>query len=54
MGSFRDLKVFKKSYDLAMEIFKITENFPVNEKFELKDQIRRSSRAVMPGNWRRL
>lgn len=29
-----------------MEIFEITKGFPVEEKYELTDQIRRSSRAV--------
>lgn len=43
---FRNLKIYKKSFDLAMEIFKITKKFPMEEKYELTDQIRRSSRAV--------
>jgi len=46
MGSFRDLKVYQKAYLLAMEIFRVTEQFPADERYELKDQIRRSSRAV--------
>jgi four helix bundle protein len=45
-GSFKDLTVYKKAYSLAMEIFEITKKFPVEEKYELTDQIRRSSRAV--------
>ena len=45
-GSFRELIVFKKAFDLAMEIFAITKEFPVEEKYELSDQVRRSSRAV--------
>lgn len=43
---FRDLTVYTKAFDLAMEIFEITKNFPAEEKYELVDQIRRSSRAV--------
>jgi len=46
MGSFRDLAVYKKGFDLAMRIFEITRKFPSEEKYELTDQIRRSSRAV--------
>jgi four helix bundle protein len=46
MGSFRDLTVYKKAFDLAMRVFEITKKFPSEEKFELTDQIRRSSRAV--------
>ena len=45
-GSFRDLTVFKKAFALAMDIFNITKKFPSEEKFELTDQIRRSSRAI--------
>jgi four helix bundle protein len=45
-GSFRDLTVYKKAFDLAMRVFEITKKFPSEEKFELTDQIRRSSRAV--------
>ena len=46
MGSFRDLTVYQKAFDLAMRVFEITKKFPSEEKYELTDQIRRSSRAV--------
>jgi four helix bundle protein len=45
-GGFRELSVYKKAFSLAMEIFEITKRFPPEEKYELTDQIRRSSRAV--------
>jgi four helix bundle protein len=45
-GSFRDLTVYKKAFTMAMEIFEFTKKFPPEEKYELTDQIRRSSRAV--------
>ena len=45
-GSFRDLTVYKKAYALAMQIFKIIKKFPSEEKYELTDQTRKSSRAV--------
>jgi four helix bundle protein len=45
-GSYRDLTVYKKSFDLAMKVFEITNRFPACEKYELTDQVRRSSRAV--------
>ncbi len=48
-GSFRDLSAYKKAYTLAMEIFEITKNFPKEEKYELTDQLRRSSRSVCRG-----
>ena len=45
-GSFRELVVYQKAFALAMKIFEITKDFPSAEKYELTDQIRRSSRAV--------
>jgi len=41
-----DLDVYKLAFELAMEIFEISKNFPVEEKYSLTDQIRRSSRSV--------
>ena len=46
MGSFRDLTVYQKAFDLEMKVFEITKRLPSEEKYELTDQIRRSSRAV--------
>ena len=46
MGSFKDLIVYKKAFDQAMEIFQMTKNFPKEEKYSLIDQMRRSSRSV--------
>lgn len=46
---FRDLIVYQKAYQLAVEIYELTRNFPKEEKYSLTDQIRRSSRSV-PAN----
>ncbi|MCF8229602.1 MAG: four helix bundle protein [Bacteroidales bacterium] len=46
INSFRDLIVFQKAYEVSMEIFEITKEFPKEEKYSLTDQIRRSSRSV--------
>jgi four helix bundle protein len=46
MGSFKDLNVYKKAFDLSMLIFVESKIFPSEEKFGLTSQIRRSSRAV--------
>ena len=46
INSFRDLIVFQKAYKLAMEIFLLSETFPMGVKYSLTDQIRRSSRSV--------
>ena len=44
--SHKDLRVFQLSYELAMEIFRISKSFPAVEKFSLTSQIRNSSRSV--------
>ena len=44
--SVRDLDVYRLAFDAAMEIYEITKKFPVEEKYSLIDQIRRSSRSV--------
>ncbi len=40
------LKVFELAYEGAMQIFELSKNFPVEERYSLTDQIRRSSRSV--------
>ena len=46
INSAKDLDVYKQAFDLAMEIFQLSKRWPVEEKFSLTDQIRRSSRSV--------
>ncbi len=46
MIKFQDLLAYNKGFDVAMEIFEITKNFPKQETVALTDQIRRSSRSV--------
>ena len=46
INSAKDLRVYRKAYALAMEIFNISKQWPSEEKFSLTDQIRRSSRSV--------
>jgi len=48
-SGYRDLKAYRMTYDLALEIQQVTKTFPKEEKFALTDQIRRSSRSV-PAN----
>ena len=43
---FRELLAYKKAFDLAMEIYELSKSFPLDEKYSLTDQIRRSSRSV--------
>lgn len=44
--SFKELRVWQNAIEVAMEIFEITKLFPIEERFSLTDQIRRSSRSV--------
>ena len=44
--SVRDLIVYTKAFDAAMEIFELSKSFPKEELYSLTDQIRRSSRSV--------
>jgi four helix bundle protein len=41
-----DLEVFKLSYSLAMDIFKVSRTFPKEEKYSLTDQVIRASRSI--------
>ncbi|WP_417238024.1 four helix bundle protein [Bizionia sp.] len=43
---FKKLLAYQKAFDLAMDIFEISKNFPKEETYALTDQIRRSSRSV--------
>ena len=43
---FRELEVYQNGIDLTMRIFKISKNFPTEEKYSVTDQIRRSSRSI--------
>ncbi len=43
---FKELLAYQKAFLLAMEIKKISDLFPKEEKFALTDQVRRSSRSV--------
>lgn len=45
-AGFKKLKVYKLSYELAMQIFVESKAFPIEEKYSLTDQIRRSSRSI--------
>lgn len=42
----RDLEVYKVSFNIAMQIFQKSKSFPIEERYSLTDQARRSSRSV--------
>ncbi len=56
IGHFRELIVYKKAFSAAMRIYDLSKSFPVDEKYSLVDQIRRSSRSVcsnLAESWRK-
>ncbi|MFP7657021.1 four helix bundle protein [Chryseobacterium proteolyticum] len=42
----QDLRVFQKSFEMAIAVYELSKSFPKEELYSLKDQIRRSSRSV--------
>ncbi|MCT7978847.1 four helix bundle protein [Laspinema olomoucense] len=44
--SHEDVVVYQMSFEAAMRIFELSKSFPVEERYSLTDQIRRSSRSV--------
>ncbi|MDZ4870885.1 MAG: hypothetical protein CLLPBCKN_000273 [Chroococcidiopsis cubana SAG 39.79] len=44
--SHKDLEVYQMAFDAAMSIFELSKKFPVEERYSMTDQIRRSSRSV--------
>ena len=44
--SFKDLEIYQKSKKLLMDIYKITEEYPEQEKFNVISQLRRSVLSI--------
>jgi four helix bundle protein len=42
----RELDVYQMAFEVAMNIFHESRSFPIEERYSLTDQIRRSSRSV--------
>lgn len=49
MKDFRDLNVWEKAHKLALEIYRLTKQFPNEEKYGLVSQLRRCTASV-PAN----
>jgi len=43
---FRELRVYQMAFESAMKISDLSKKWPVEERYSLTDQIRRSSRSV--------
>jgi four helix bundle protein len=46
MKDFRDLKVWGKAHDLALDCYTLTANFPKQEIFGIVSQIRRAGSSI--------
>ncbi|HMK77192.1 MAG TPA: four helix bundle protein [Thermodesulfobacteriota bacterium] len=46
INSAQDMDVFKLSHSLTIDIYKLTEKFPSEEKFGLSTQMRRSAYSI--------
>lgn len=43
---FEDLTVWQKAMDLAVEVYRLTERFPPDERYNLTSQLRRAAGSV--------
>lgn len=50
MHNIKDLKIWNKSIDLAIKVYDLTANFPVDERFGLVSQIRRCAVSIPSNN----
>jgi four helix bundle protein len=46
INSVKELKVYKESYAMAMEIFEVSKQWPPDERYSLIGQIRKCTRSV--------
>ena len=46
LKSFKELKVWQKSYSLCINVYKITKKFPSDERYGLTSQLRRASVSI--------
>jgi len=49
VGTHKDLRVWKLSMDFVIDVYKVTKDFPVSERFGLTQQIRRAAVSI-PSN----
>ena len=49
LKNFKELKVWQKSYQLCLVIYKITKDFPGEEKYGLSTQMKRAAISI-PSN----
>jgi len=43
---FKNLEIWKKAYDFALEVYGITADFPTSEQYALTQQLRRAATSI--------
>ena len=51
MNNYKDLKLWQKSVDLAVGIYKVTNSFPKEEMYGLTSQIQKQIEEKKKMNW---
>ena len=46
INSYKKLKIYERSYKLALKIHEVTKSFPETERYDLTSQIRRASKSI--------
>ncbi|HYE24591.1 MAG TPA: four helix bundle protein [Clostridia bacterium] len=46
MGTYRELRVWQQAVDLALHVYRVTEQFPHAEQFGLTSQLRRAAVSI--------
>jgi len=44
--NYKQLRIWKRSFELALKIYKITSKFPKSEKYNITAQIRRAATSI--------
>lgn len=44
--TYKDLSVWRKSVQLALELYRLTQDFPVDERYGLTSQVRRAGVSI--------
>lgn len=44
--TFRELEVYQCAFAFQQEVFRLSKQFPAEERFSMTDQVRRSSRSI--------
>jgi four helix bundle protein len=47
VGSFRDLLVWRKAFELCLSVYRATDPFPSDERFGLTSELRKTARSVV-------